>query len=158
MRPLRRAAGDMLPRRPAIPARARCLRCYRSRFRDRAAWRGRRGRAMSVEQSSTSRFPIRPPHTEAEIRAGTIGPIEPLTAPIELAEPDATWPELYAREERRLRAALGDRVLRIEHTGSTSVPGLAAKPIVDITMIVPSVADEAAWIPDLEAAGYVVRI
>ncbi|HEY7970922.1 MAG TPA: GrpB family protein, partial [Candidatus Limnocylindrales bacterium] len=50
------------------------------------------------------------------------------------------------------------RVLAIEHTGSTSVAGLAAKPIVDITMIVANVTDEAAWIPDLEAAGYVLRI
>src|SRR6478736_6815138 len=71
---------------------------------------------------------------------------------------DPSTPALYAREEARIQASLGDRVLAIEHTGSTSVPGLAAKPIVDITMIVADVTDEAAWIPDLEAAGYVLRI
>ena len=51
-------------------------------------------------------------------------------------------------------AILGDRVVRIEHTGSTSVPGLAAKPIIDITMVVPDSSDEPAYVPDLEAAGY----
>ena len=65
---------------------------------------------------------------------------------------------LYAREEARIRAILGDRVAGIEHTGSTSVPGLAAKPIIDITMIVADVIDEPAYVPDLEAAGYVLRI
>jgi GrpB-like predicted nucleotidyltransferase (UPF0157 family) len=65
---------------------------------------------------------------------------------------------MYAREATRIRAALGDRVLRIEHTGSTSVPGLAAKPIVDITMTVADVTDEPAFAPDLEAAGYTLRV
>jgi GrpB-like predicted nucleotidyltransferase (UPF0157 family) len=54
--------------------------------------------------------------------------------------------------------ALGDRALRLEHTGSTSVPGLAAKPIIDITLLVPDSADEPAYAPALEAAGYVLRI
>jgi GrpB-like predicted nucleotidyltransferase (UPF0157 family) len=46
----------------------------------------------------------------------------------------------------------------IEHAGSTSVPGLAAKPIIDIVLAVPDSADEAAYVPALEAAGYVLRI
>jgi GrpB-like predicted nucleotidyltransferase (UPF0157 family) len=74
--------------------------------------------------------------------------------PITLAEYDPEWPSLYAREEARIRSILGDRVVRIEHTGSTSVPGLAAKPVIDITMVVPDSADEPAYVPDLEAAGY----
>ena len=77
-----------------------------------------------------------------------------LTGPIVLAEPDPGWPDLYAREEARIRAVLGDRVVRVEHTGSTSVPGLAAKPIIDITMTVADVTDEAAYADDLVAAGY----
>lgn len=77
-----------------------------------------------------------------------------LTGPIVLSEYDPAWPVLFEREEARIRSLLGDRVVRIEHTGSTSVPGLAAKPIVDITMTVADVTDEAAWVPDLEAAGY----
>ncbi len=54
----------------------------------------------------------------------------------------------------RIRSILGDRVLAIEHTGSTSVPGLAAKPIIDIALVVPDTANESADVPDLEAAGY----
>jgi GrpB-like predicted nucleotidyltransferase (UPF0157 family) len=49
-------------------------------------------------------------------------------------------------------------VIRLEHTGSTSVPGLAAKPIIDMTLIVPDSSDEGSYAPDLEATGYVLRI
>ena len=59
-----------------------------------------------------------------------------------------------AGEDAGSWAILGDRVVRIDHTGSTSVPGLAAKPIIDITMVVPDSSDEPAYVPDLEAAGY----
>jgi GrpB-like predicted nucleotidyltransferase (UPF0157 family) len=100
----------------------------------------------------------RQPASDAQIEAYTIGDIAPLTAPIVLADYDPAWPGLFAREEVRIRAALGDRVIRLEHTGSTSVPGLAAKPIIDITMILADVTDEAAYVADLEAAGYVLRI
>ena len=95
---------------------------------------------------------------EAAIQAAWVAPIEPLTARIRLAEYDPAWPALFAREEARIRDALGDRVVRLEHTGSTSVPGLAAKPIIDITMTVADVTDEPAFAPDLEAAGYRVVI
>ena len=50
------------------------------------------------------------------------------------------------------------RALRIEHTGSTSVPGLAAKPLIDIVLVVADTRDESAYVPQLEAAGYVLRI
>jgi GrpB-like predicted nucleotidyltransferase (UPF0157 family) len=65
---------------------------------------------------------------------------------------------LYERDEARIRGILGDRVIRVEHAGSTSVPGLPAKPIVDIVLEVPDSADEPTYVPDLEAAGYVLRI
>jgi GrpB-like predicted nucleotidyltransferase (UPF0157 family) len=81
-----------------------------------------------------------------------------LRGKIELVEYDPRWPALYAREERRIRSILGDRALRIEHTGSTSVPGLPAKPIVDIVLEVPDAADEDRYVADLEAAGYVLAI
>ena len=77
---------------------------------------------------------------------------------IELVDYDPRWPELFEREANRLRTLLGNRVLRVEHTGSTSVPGLCAKPIIDITLIVADSADESAYIPTLEAAGYSVRV
>jgi GrpB-like predicted nucleotidyltransferase (UPF0157 family) len=98
------------------------------------------------------------PRTEEDLRAITVGELTTLTGPIPFVEHDARWPEMYDREATRIRAALGDRVLRIEHTGSTSVPGLAAKPIVDITMTVADVTDEPAFAPDLEAAGYTLRV
>jgi GrpB-like predicted nucleotidyltransferase (UPF0157 family) len=106
----------------------------------------------------TDRTTSRPPMSKDQIEAMTVGSIEPLAGPITFVEYDPSWPDLYAREERRIRSVLGDRVIRIEHTGSTSVPGLAAKPVIDITMLVADVNDEAAFVPDLEAAGYTVRI
>jgi len=96
--------------------------------------------------------------TEAQIKASTIGDIQPLSAPIAFVDYDPGWPALFAREERRIRSVLGGRVIRLEHTGSTSVPGLAAKPVIDITMLVADVNDEPAYRPDLEVAGYVLRI
>jgi GrpB-like predicted nucleotidyltransferase (UPF0157 family) len=96
--------------------------------------------------------------TKEQIEAITVGDLEPLSGPITFVDYDPSWPALYAREEARIRSILGDRVLRIEHTGSTSVPGLAAKPIIDITMIVADVLDEPAYARDLEAVGYRIRI
>ncbi|UYM06100.1 GrpB family protein [Solicola gregarius] len=77
---------------------------------------------------------------------------------IELAAYDPQWPRLYDEEERHVRETLGDRVVLIEHTGSTSVPGLAAKPIIDMLLVVADPADEAAYVPDLERAGYVLTV
>jgi GrpB-like predicted nucleotidyltransferase (UPF0157 family) len=77
--------------------------------------------------------------------------------PIRLADPDPEWAALYAREEERIRAALGPRAVQVEHVGSTSVPGLAAKPVIDIVLVVADSADEAGYLPDLEAAGYVLQ-
>jgi GrpB-like predicted nucleotidyltransferase (UPF0157 family) len=88
----------------------------------------------------------------------SVGGPKPLTQPIEIRDYDPEWPALYAREEERIRSLLGDRVVRIEHAGSTSVPGLPAKPVVDIVLEVPDSADEAAYVPALEAAGYRLTI
>lgn len=98
------------------------------------------------------------PMTEEDLQAVTIGPVTRLSGPIELAEPDPAWPELFAREAERIRSLLGDDVLLLEHVGSTSVPGLPAKPIIDILLIVPDSGDEPAYAPRLEAGGYVLRI
>jgi GrpB-like predicted nucleotidyltransferase (UPF0157 family)/ketosteroid isomerase-like protein len=94
----------------------------------------------------------------AELQASRVGPIERHAGRIVLAEPDPRWPELYAREAARIRGVLGDGVVALEHVGSTSVPGLPAKPIVDLLLVVPDPADEPAYVPALEAAGYVLRI
>src|SRR4029079_16600871 len=98
--------------------------------------------------------PSRAPRTPEQIQAITVDPIAPLTRPITFVEYDPQWPALYAREEGRIRSILVDRVIRIEHTGSTSVPGLAAKPVIDITMTVADVLDEPADAPALEGAGH----
>jgi GrpB-like predicted nucleotidyltransferase (UPF0157 family) len=78
--------------------------------------------------------------------------------PIELVEYDEAWPVRFEREAKRIRVALGVRALLVEHTGSTSVPGLAAKPIIDIVLAVPDSTDEDDYVPALEAAGYTLRI
>jgi GrpB-like predicted nucleotidyltransferase (UPF0157 family) len=106
--------------------------------------------------------------TSDEIRAGLtsdedlqevwVTELKPLNTPITLAEYDPEWPRLFAREADRIRAVLGDTVRRIEHVGSTSVPGLAAKPIIDIVVLVPDSADEPSYATALEAAGYVLTI
>ena len=74
-----------------------------------------------------------------------------------LAESDPVWADWYAREEDRIRTALGPRALAVEHVGSTSVPGLAAKPVIDIVLVVTDSSDEAEYVPDLEGAGYVLQ-
>src|SRR4051794_12024069 len=83
-----------------------------------------------------------------------VGGAKPLTAPIEIREYDPEWPALYTRDEDRIRRVLGERVVLIEHAGSTSVPGLPAKPIVDIVLEVADSAEESAYADDLEVAGY----
>ncbi len=77
-----------------------------------------------------------------------------LAGVVALRDPDPSWPAQFERERQRIAGALGPAALAIEHTGSTSVPGLAAKPIIDITLTVPDPADEAAYVPALERAGY----
>jgi GrpB-like predicted nucleotidyltransferase (UPF0157 family) len=79
-------------------------------------------------------------------------------AEIEIAEPDPAWPSQYAALASRIRGALGWRALHLEHVGSTSVPGLAAKPVIDIDLAVADPGREHAYIPALEAAGFTLVI
>lgn len=101
---------------------------------------------------------MRAPHSEDEIRAVTIGELESLKSGIVIADYDPAWPDLFCGEAERIRAALGVKALRIEHAGSTSVPGLAAKPIIDIVLAVENAGGENTWLPAMEAAGYWLRI
>ena len=96
--------------------------------------------------------------TDEQIAAANVGAVKEHNAPIALSEYDDEWPRLFAREEERIRGALGDEVVALEHTGSTSVPGLAAKPIIDMTLVVPDSSDESSYVPHLEAAGYRLTI
>lgn len=94
--------------------------------------------------------------TEEELRAGRVGPLVPHNAPITLSEYDPAWPTMFSREAARIRSVLGTTATSVEHVGSTSVPGLAAKPIIDIVLAVPDSASEEAYLPALEGAGYVL--
>jgi GrpB-like predicted nucleotidyltransferase (UPF0157 family) len=80
-----------------------------------------------------------------------------VTRPITISPYDPGWPVRYRREEDRIRFALGERALAVEHVGSTAVPGLAAKDRVDIDLIVADPADEDAYVPALTAVGYTLR-
>jgi GrpB-like predicted nucleotidyltransferase (UPF0157 family) len=77
---------------------------------------------------------------------------------VSLAEPDPVWAEWYTREEDRIRTVLGPRALLVEHVGSTSVPGLAAKPCIDIVLVVVDSSDESGYLPDLQEAGYQLKL
>ena len=95
------------------------------------------------------------PETDAEMAAIRVsGTVTPLNAQIYLAPYDTTWPAQYEGEAAKIRAALGDAALVLEHVGSTVIPGLSAKPIIDIVLAVADSGDEAAYVPALTAQGY----
>ena len=73
---------------------------------------------------------------------------------IEVTGPDPGWPARYEELAGHIREALGWRVLGLEHVGSTSVPGLAAKPVIDIDLTVADPGREQAYVPALEATGF----
>lgn len=77
---------------------------------------------------------------------------------IELVPPDSAWPERFAVERAKVVAALGATAIRVDHIGSTSIPGLAAKPIIDIGLSIKDADHEGDYLPDLIAAGYQLRV
>ncbi|WP_220093975.1 GNAT family N-acetyltransferase [Arthrobacter sp. AQ5-05] len=83
---------------------------------------------------------------------------EPVPAPVRVVPPSASWPQDFAGLAGRLRDALGSRALAIEHLGSTSVPGLWAKPVIDVVLTVEDPGVEEHYVPRLEAAGFVFRL
>jgi GrpB-like predicted nucleotidyltransferase (UPF0157 family) len=119
--------------------------------RDSSKWATR---ASSGQARVAANIPL----TEEQLRAIHVGELTPLVGPIQIVDYDPEWPRLFEREAERIQAALEERVLLIEHVGSTSVPVLAAKPRIDILLVVAASADESAYVPALEATGYVLRI
>jgi len=93
---------------------------------------------------------------EERIGEVIIGEIE--RRAIVVADYDPAWQERFRKEEAKIREALREAALSVEHIGSTSVPGLAAKPIVDILLVVGDSRDEGSYLPALEGAGYVLRV
>lgn len=96
--------------------------------------------------------------SDERLAAITVGEPQPHNNTIHLAPYDPEWPRQFARLAARIRAALSDCVVRLEHVGSTSVPGLSAKPIIDMVLVVEDSAHEAAYVPALERQGFVLRI
>lgn len=94
--------------------------------------------------------------TTDRVAAVTVGHVE--YRQVVLADPDPAWAQRYEQEAARIGGALGNRVLEIEHVGSTSVPNLPAKPVIDVLLIVAAPAEESSYVPDLEQAGYELRI
>lgn len=95
---------------------------------------------------------------DAALSTATVGPLSPLSGPLKVRDYDPAWPEAYRQKASRVIEALGERIVFLEHVGSTSVPGLAAKPIIDMVLEVADSADEPSYVPALEAAGYALRI
>ncbi|CAN7445677.1 GrpB family protein [Knoellia sp. LjRoot47] len=77
---------------------------------------------------------------------------------LHLAEHDPAWAGWFADHEARIRGALGDTALAVEHIGSTSVTGLAAKPILDILVTVADITADEDYVDPLVTAGYVLRV
>jgi GrpB-like predicted nucleotidyltransferase (UPF0157 family) len=101
---------------------------------------------------------VRFPQTDKEIRAAFIGRPQRLDGTVQLAPYDPAWPSIFSREAGRIRGVLGDQVILLEHVGSTSVPGLSAKPIIDMVLAVTDSSDEERYVPPLEAHGYVLKV
>ncbi len=87
------------------------------------------------------------------LRAATIGEPTRVDGPVVLAEYDPRWPAIYEDHAARIRVTLGDRVRLLEHVGSTAVPALAAKPIIDIQISVASLDPVAPFLQPLQASG-----
>jgi GrpB-like predicted nucleotidyltransferase (UPF0157 family) len=97
-----------------------------------------------------------PNHLDAELDTVLIGGREPVS--VELATYDPRWPRRFDELHARVASALGATALRIEHIGSTAVPGLCAKPIVDILVEVDDPDDDGRVVPPMERAGFVLRV
>jgi luciferase family oxidoreductase group 1 len=104
---------------------------------------------------------VRPPDAAAITRHADAEPDDelfvggrPPVEPIVIVDADPAWPAAFVCLEQRIRGALGDAVLSLAHIGSTSVEGLAAKPIIDIDLTVADSSDEAAYVGALERAGF----
>ncbi len=96
------------------------------------------------------------PELERELERVLIGERQP--GPVELVEYDPSWPRRFEVVRAELAGSLGERAIAIEHIGSTAVPGLVAKPIVDVLVAVPRVEPEDSYAPAIVALGYELRV
>jgi GrpB-like predicted nucleotidyltransferase (UPF0157 family) len=122
-----------------------------------AAGRGIRPGELSAAERDHLKAISRPARRrfgQAEVLPGSDRPGDPH----ELTSADPAWPERFAVWRDRLAAVLGPAAARVDHVGSTAVPGLAAKPVIDIQVSVPDVTDERSFLPLLESAGLILRL
>jgi GrpB-like predicted nucleotidyltransferase (UPF0157 family) len=98
------------------------------------------------------------PMTEDEILAVTVGERTPHNGSIQLDEYSPDWPIRFLEIAGKIQYALGAELLVIEHVGSTSVPGLSAKPVIDVLMVVSDSTAEECYVPQLEKFGFSLRI
>jgi GrpB-like predicted nucleotidyltransferase (UPF0157 family) len=96
--------------------------------------------------------------SDEALEAVTVGSPQPQYQQIVVADYDPVWPHWFESAAFRIRQALGDKVLQLDHVGSTSVRGLPAKPLIDINLVVADTTDEGAYVPPLETIGYELRI
>ena len=98
------------------------------------------------------------PLSEDYLRANTMIELKALSGPIRLVDYDPAWPRISQEEAEKIARVLGKQALRIEHVGSTSVPGLIAKPIIDIVLVVVDSTNETQYAPALQEGGYILHI
>ncbi len=96
--------------------------------------------------------------SEEYLRSVTMGERRPLNRSIHLAPYDPEWPSHFTLLANRIRDVLREKILLLEHVGSTSVPGLSAKPIIDMVMAVADSTDEPSYVSPLEEQGFVLKI
>jgi GrpB-like predicted nucleotidyltransferase (UPF0157 family) len=99
-----------------------------------------------------------PQQTDEYLAAVTIGARVPLNGTVYLASYDPAWPSKFLLLAGRIRDALAEKILLLEHVGSTSVPGISAKPVIDMVLAVSNSADEAAYVPPLAEQGFALRV
>jgi GrpB-like predicted nucleotidyltransferase (UPF0157 family) len=92
--------------------------------------------------------------TPEQMAAALVGERPKRWSSIVIEDYDPAWAQRFAAVSRRLREALGGRVAGLEHVGSTSVPDLPAKPVIDIDLLLDDTAEESRYVPGLEALGY----
>lgn len=95
------------------------------------------------------------PNADRSIPVNTPTPVD---GPVVLLPYDPRWATMFESEAAIIKEALGERALMVEHMGSTAVPGLVAKPCIDILLAVENSAEEDAYLPELDAAGFVLRM
>jgi GrpB-like predicted nucleotidyltransferase (UPF0157 family) len=93
-----------------------------------------------------------------DLQAITVGALKELNRPVRIADHDPAWPLQFNQEAAKIRAALGQRALAIEHVGSTSVTGLPAKPVIDIVLVVADSSREEDYAAVLTGAGFQLRV